>query len=173
PRRFAAASRTYSILKRTAQHSPQAGSGPAVARLARTKIPAAIRRVAIGPVKKRMPARSPRASRWGWSAVGGSRTPCRPSTRPRCALSPTGWSDPARGAGRAAEPRHRGTVSVVPLRDRSALRENILAVGCDPALGLLSAWLAERHPESRVIWLHAPSMAALGILAQGGAHVAG
>lgn len=65
------------------------------------------------------------------------------------------------------------TVSVVPLRDRGALRENILAIGCDPALGLLSAWLGERHPESRVIWLHAPSMAALGILAQGGAHVAG
>jgi len=75
-----------------------------------------------------------------------------------------------RGAG---EHRDHLVVSVSPLRHRAALRENILAIGCDPALGLLSAWLGERRPESRLIWLHAPSMAALGILAQGGAHVAG
>lgn len=74
---------------------------------------------------------------------------------------------------RAGEHRDESVVSVAPLRNRAALRENILAIGCDPALGLLSAWLGERHPESRVIWLHAPSMAALGVLAQGGAHVAG
>lgn len=74
---------------------------------------------------------------------------------------------------RTGERRDDSTVRVAPLRDRGALRENILAIGCDPALGLLSAWLGERHPESRVIWLHAPSMAALEILAQGGAHVAG
>ena len=65
------------------------------------------------------------------------------------------------------------SVRVAPLRDRGALRENILAIGCDPALGLLSAWLGERHPKSRVIWLHAPSMAALETLARDAAHVAG
>jgi molybdate-binding protein/DNA-binding XRE family transcriptional regulator len=64
-------------------------------------------------------------------------------------------------------------VQVRPLRSRAALRQNILAIGCDPAIGLLSAWLAERHPDSRLIWLHAPSLSALEVLAQGEAHVAG
>lgn len=64
-------------------------------------------------------------------------------------------------------------VQVQPLRSRSALRENILAIGCDPAMGLLAAWLGERHPDSRLIWLHAPSLTALEVLARGGAHVAG
>jgi|SRR5215510_6081880 len=77
------------------------------------------------------------------------------------------------GKGTSAAGEHDSAVRVMPLRERGALRENILAVGCDPALGLLSAWLGERHPKSRVIWLHAPSMAALETLAEGGAHVAG
>ncbi len=64
-------------------------------------------------------------------------------------------------------------VQVAPLRGRAALRENILAIGCDPALGLLSAWLGERRSDSRVVWLHAPSMTALEVLADGGAHIAG
>jgi len=88
-------------------------------------------------------------------------------------IAADGLVRPAKRIQRAGERRDDSTVTVAPLRDRGALRENILAIGCDPALGLLSAWLGERHPESRVIWLHAPSMAALGILAQGGAHVAG
>jgi molybdate-binding protein len=69
--------------------------------------------------------------------------------------------------------RLSGTVQVRLLRGRAALRGNILVLGCDPALGLLSAWLSERRPDARVIWLHAPSMAALEVLAQGGAHLAG
>jgi len=77
------------------------------------------------------------------------------------------------GKGTSAASEHGSAVRVIPLRDRGALHENILAVGCDPALGLLSAWLGERHPKSRVVWLHAPSMAALETLAEGGAHVAG
>ena len=64
-------------------------------------------------------------------------------------------------------------VQVRPLRSRAALRQNILAIGCDPAIGLLSAWLGERHPESRLTWLHATSLFALEVLAQGEAHVAG
>jgi putative molybdopterin biosynthesis protein len=64
-------------------------------------------------------------------------------------------------------------VQVQPLRSRAALRQNILAIGCDPAIGLLSAWLGERHPDSRLTWLHAPSLFALEVLAQGEAHVAG
>lgn len=66
-----------------------------------------------------------------------------------------------------------GLVQVEPLRSRGALEQNILAIGCDPAIGLLSAWLGERHPDSRMIWLHAPSLSALEFLARGEAHVAG
>src|SRR6266851_3899245 len=70
----------------------------------------------------------------------------------------------------AGEP---GLVQVQPLRSRGALEQNILAIGCDPAIGLLSAWLGERHPDSRMAWLHAPSLSALEFLARGEAHVAG
>ena len=72
--------------------------------------------------------------------------------------------------------RHVGfgaPVRVHPLRSRSALRENVLAAGCDPAMGLLSAWLGERHLESKLTWLYAPSLAALKALARGEIHVAG
>src|SRR5215831_6122668 len=72
--------------------------------------------------------------------------------------------------------RHVGfgaAVRVHPLRSRSAMRENVLAAGCDPAMGLLSAWLGERHLESKLTWLYAPSLAALKALARGEIHVAG
>ncbi len=68
---------------------------------------------------------------------------------------------------------HPRLVQVQPLRSRGALEQNILAIGCDPAIGLLSAWLGERHPDSRMAWLHAPSLSALEFLARGEAHVAG
>ena len=72
--------------------------------------------------------------------------------------------------------RHVGfgaQIRVHPLRSRSALRENMLAAGCDPAMGLLSAWLGERHLESKLTWLYAPSLAALRALARHEIHVAG
>ena len=56
------------------------------------------------------------------------------------------------------------------LRPAAALREGLLAVGCDPALGLLAAHLA---PRQRLVWLQASSTAALRALARGQAHLAG
>jgi putative molybdopterin biosynthesis protein len=84
-------------------------------------------------------------------------------------IAADGLARPKRGLGQG----ERRSVQVEPLRGRAALRENILAVGCDPALGLLSAWLGERRPDARLIWLHAPSLTALEVLAHGGAHLAG
>ncbi len=71
-----------------------------------------------------------------------------------------------RGAGGAR-------IRVEPLRSRRALGDNLLAVGCDPALAVLSAWLGERSPGLRLHCVHAPSVRALEILAAGQAHVAG
>jgi putative molybdopterin biosynthesis protein len=70
-------------------------------------------------------------------------------------------------------PSSSAVVRVRPLRSRSELRANILAAGCDPAMGLLSAWLGERHAPARLTWLYAPSVAALQALAQGKVHIAG
>jgi len=119
-----------------------------------------------------MVAIAPRALLWGSSGGTGLRIRWPQSTRHRCVSQPTGLVRGGKGTPAVAENRNP-SVRVAPLRDRGALRENILAIGCDPALGLLSAWLAERHPKSRVIWLHAPSMAALETLARDAAHVAG
>jgi molybdopterin molybdotransferase/putative molybdopterin biosynthesis protein len=57
------------------------------------------------------------------------------------------------------------------LRPLAAMRANLLAVGCDPALGLLSARLAERSV--RLVWLDAASEPALQALSRGHAHLAG
>ena len=63
--------------------------------------------------------------------------------------------------------------TVRPLRPLDDLRRTILAVGCDPALGLLAARLASDHPGDRLVWVPAPSEGALRSLAQGEAHLAG
>jgi molybdate-binding protein/DNA-binding XRE family transcriptional regulator len=67
----------------------------------------------------------------------------------------------------------KAQVRVRPLRSRSALKENIIAAGCDPAMGLLAAWLGERHLEPKLTWLYAPSLAALGALSRREVHIAG
>lgn len=56
---------------------------------------------------------------------------------------------------------------VRPLRPLQELRDNLLLVGCDPALGLLAA---HRHG---LVWLQAGSTSALEALSRGEAHVAG
>jgi molybdate-binding protein len=48
-----------------------------------------------------------------------------------------------------------------------------LVLGCDPALGLLSAWSDERHWGARLNWLNASSTSALLALQAGEAHLAG
>ncbi len=60
-----------------------------------------------------------------------------------------------------------------PLRTLESLRGSLLVLGCDPALGLLAARVAEDHPRAHLTWLHAASETALLALARGEAHLAG
>ena len=61
----------------------------------------------------------------------------------------------------------------LPLRPLESLRTTVLVAGCDPALALLAAHLAERRAGVRLVWLQAASTAALSALARGEAHLAG
>jgi molybdate-binding protein/DNA-binding XRE family transcriptional regulator len=64
-------------------------------------------------------------------------------------------------------------VDVDPLRPESDMRDNLIVAGCDPALTLIAAWLAESSPPVRVRVLHAPSRQALAALGDGFTHVSG
>jgi putative molybdopterin biosynthesis protein len=64
-------------------------------------------------------------------------------------------------------------VTVEPLRAPEQLQQNVWALGCDPALGLLSASIDERQAGARLKWLHASSMSALLALQARQAHIAG
>jgi putative molybdopterin biosynthesis protein len=66
-----------------------------------------------------------------------------------------------------------GRTAVRPLREREALRQNLFAAGCDPALGLLAGHMAERFQEGRLHWVGAGSASALDMLARGEVHLAG
>jgi molybdate-binding protein/DNA-binding XRE family transcriptional regulator len=59
------------------------------------------------------------------------------------------------------------------LRDREALKDSLLCVGCAPPLGILTARAASQAPGERVLWLERSSSAALDMLRRGHAHVAG
>ena len=59
---------------------------------------------------------------------------------------------------------------VQPLRPAEDLRRGLIALGCDPALGLLAAHLGDA---CRLTWVPASSTAALEALAGGRAHLAG
>jgi putative molybdopterin biosynthesis protein len=69
--------------------------------------------------------------------------------------------------------RGKGAVRVRALRQSEALRQNLLAAGCDPALGLLGGHLGERFPAGKLHWVPAGSTAALEMLARGEVHLAG
>ncbi|GAC1340434.1 MAG: hypothetical protein NVSMB23_10730 [Myxococcales bacterium] len=74
----------------------------------------------------------------------------------------------------ASTPLRAGAaVRVRPLRSRRAVRDNLLVVGCDPALSLLAARLPDRSAGSRLAWVHKGSLSALETLARGHAHLAG
>jgi molybdate-binding protein/DNA-binding XRE family transcriptional regulator len=79
------------------------------------------------------------------------------------------------GADALLPPREssRRHARVHPLRSAEDLRCNLIAVGCDPALGLLAAHLAEARGGERLVWVPGPSTAALLSLAEGRAHLAG
>lgn len=69
--------------------------------------------------------------------------------------------------------RRRPRERVHPLGALEALRGKLLVAGCDPALGVLAARLADAHPGDRLVWLHATSTAALESLGRGETHLAG
>jgi len=70
-------------------------------------------------------------------------------------------------------PHGGGGGRVQLLRAPEDVAENVLVSGCDPAIALLAARLADRHPGRRLAWIDASSLAALGALARGEVHVAG
>src|SRR4051812_35657035 len=80
---------------------------------------------------------------------------------------------PADGVVVRGARRRSGGLKVRPLRDAQALRQNILAAGCDPALALLGGHLAERFPTGRLHWVEAGSTEALEMLARDQVHLAG
>jgi molybdate-binding protein/DNA-binding XRE family transcriptional regulator len=66
----------------------------------------------------------------------------------------------------------KGASRVRPLRDEQLLRQNLVAAGCDPGLGLLAGYLAEGSA-GRLHWVEAGSTAALEMLARREVHLAG
>jgi molybdate-binding protein/DNA-binding XRE family transcriptional regulator len=87
--------------------------------------------------------------------------------------SATGLAAPADGLLAGARRDAKRPVRVQPLRESQALRENLFAAGCDPALALLAGHVGERWQGSRVHWLEAGSGKALDMIAERQVHLAG
>lgn len=68
---------------------------------------------------------------------------------------------------------HGNRVTVEPLRPLSELAENVVVMGCAPALGLVCDRLNRAAPAGRYIWLSGSSTAALTALGKRQTHVAG
>jgi len=129
------------------------------------------RRTRAAPRKE--PTQTGRAGRAALAFIGD-----RWVAHPLNAQQPASLWSAADGLVLSAAPSRRpasegGAVELEPLRSRSAIRENVLLAGCDPAIGLLAAWLGERHRPAKVTWLYATSDAALGALARREVHIAG
>ncbi|HET8642469.1 MAG TPA: substrate-binding domain-containing protein [Pseudonocardiaceae bacterium] len=70
--------------------------------------------------------------------------------------------------------RPSGGRAVVDLfADPDRLAETVVAVGCDPAMGLLADHVRRRHPTVELAWQGGSSLAALETVARGEAHLAG
>jgi len=90
------------------------------------------------------------------------------------AADPIASTRPADGIVAPRAGRLRGErVAVELLASREALADNLLCVGCAPALGVLAARASEGPAPMRVTWLGRSSADALSLLARGHAHVAG
>ncbi|MBE3591064.1 MAG: helix-turn-helix domain-containing protein [Firmicutes bacterium] len=125
----------------------------------------------------RAPAGAAGGERPGLERVALAEVRGRWVAHPLSARTAMGFFPPADGVltgsgARAGAPGGR-QVAVRPLRPLDEIRRNVVIAGCDPALGLLAAWFAERSPAGRMVWLHASSRAALGALGAGEVHVAG
>ena len=53
------------------------------------------------------------------------------------------------------------------------IERTALLLGCDPSLGIVSAHMARRSPDTRLLWLSAASQSALDSVAKNEAHLAG
>ena len=69
--------------------------------------------------------------------------------------------------------RHGKVGTVKPLLPESQLRQNLLVVGCDPALGIVRDLWERNHQEGSIRWQNKSSAEALKALAAGEAHIAG
>lgn len=106
----------------------------------------------------------------------GGRLVARPLLGPLAPFTPAdGYVLPDRPPPAApVGPRRRaGTLAVDLLIDPALVDRTVVVLGCDPALALLAAHLARRHPTLRVLWSPQSSLAALRALARGEAHAAG
>jgi len=72
-----------------------------------------------------------------------------------------------------AWPRAGRAVSVDLFAEPERLLGTVVAVGCDPAMGLLAEHLRRRHPTMELAWQGGNSLAALETVARGEAHLAG
>ena len=70
-------------------------------------------------------------------------------------------------------PEGRDSTLASLLVSRDQLEKSALVMGCDPSLGILSAHIARRGPDTRLVWLPASSRGALRAVARGEAHLAG
>ncbi len=123
--------------------------------------------------RRKDPNQATRAGRAALAFIGD-----RWVAHPLNAQQPASMCSAADGLVLSAAPSRRlpsgaRAVELQPLRSRWAMRENVLLAGCDPAIGLLAAWIGERHRPAKVTWLHAPSDAALGALARREVQIAG
>lgn len=108
--------------------------------------------------------------------------PVGPPTSGRVALAQVGgrWvAYPLAGAAARASadglarPTPDGRLEVEPVRPTSESRDNLVIMGCAPALGLLADRLSSRAGPGRFLWLPYSSTKALECLARRQAHVAG
>jgi putative molybdopterin biosynthesis protein len=79
---------------------------------------------------------------------------------------------PADGVGRTI-PDEPGRLEVDLLVERDIPDRTVLVLGCDPSLRLLAEHVHRQTKQTRVLWRHAGSVAALRALRAGEAHIAG
>ena len=77
----------------------------------------------------------------------------------------------ANGLVRGRPPTGRAVVDLFAEPER--LAETVVAVGCDPAMGLLADHVRRRHPTIELAWQGGNSLGALETVARGEAHLAG
>ncbi len=72
-----------------------------------------------------------------------------------------------------ARPRRGGIARVDLFVRPELLADTVVAVGCDPAMGLLAEHVKRRHPTIELAWQGGNSLGALEAVARGEAHLAG